>query len=95
MMDATTPKPTTIGDDGDDSERAGRRFYTAIYRVRHGGQEIGQTEQIKGELQVEAQLLDRRAHVNQSLGHCPTHEAAAKTIIKEWERRNTTKAAGS
>jgi hypothetical protein len=64
------------------------KYYTAIYRVRHDGHEIGQTEQVKGGAAVTAQLLDRRLHKNEEIGTFPSHKAATKAVVDEWQRRN-------
>jgi hypothetical protein len=65
------------------------KHYTAIYRVRHGGIEIGQTEQLKGSADITAQLWDRRTHTNEAIGVFRSHKEAEKAIVKEWQRRNT------
>jgi DNA-binding IclR family transcriptional regulator len=62
--------------------------WTAIYRVRHDGHEIGQTEQAKGSADVTAQLWDRRTHTNEAIGVFASHKEAEKAIVKEWQRRH-------
>lgn len=72
--------------DPDDAETTTRsKHWTAVYRVRHGCQEIGQTEQAKGSAGVTAQLWDRRTHTNEAIGTFPSHKAAEVAIVKEWQ----------
>jgi hypothetical protein len=63
------------------------KYWTAIYRVRHDGQEIGQTEQTKGSTEVTAQILDPRHHRNEAIGTFPSHNAAETAIVKAWKQR--------
>jgi hypothetical protein len=69
------------------------KYYTAIYRVRHDGHEIGQTMQAKGSTSVTAQLLDRRLHKGEEIGTFASHKAAERAVIDEWQRRNAPAAA--
>lgn len=64
------------------------KFYTAIYRVRLGAAEVGQTEQLRGSADITTQLWDRRTHKNEAIGTFRSHKAAEQAIIAEWQRRN-------
>jgi hypothetical protein len=79
--------------DTETEHESGRTFYTAVYRVRHEGREIGQTEQLKGSADVTGMLWDKREQANVSVGVFKSHKAAAEAVVKEWERRNSPAAA--
>jgi hypothetical protein len=70
-----------------------RTYWTAIYRVRHDGIEIGQTEQLKDSAEVTAQLLDRRGCRNIEIGTFKSHKAAADAAVKAWQEGNAGKEA--
>jgi DNA-binding IclR family transcriptional regulator len=68
------------------------KYYAAIYRVRHNGHEIGQTEQTKGSREVAALIWDRRMQSNITIGTFANHEGAAEAVFNEWRRRNASAA---
>jgi hypothetical protein len=78
-----------VDHEADDAETTTRsRHWTAVYRVRHDGREIGQTEQAAGSGDVAAQLLNPRLHKNEEIGTFPSHKEAEKAIVKERQRRS-------
>jgi hypothetical protein len=62
------------------------KYWTAIYRVRLNGHEIGQTEQAAGRPGVQALIWDKRMQGHADIGIFANHEDAAEAVLEEWQR---------